>query len=139
MDAWQDPDGGEQQQYGHLVPPSPDPDVVLAPPNPESRFPSHPVSRPVTMLEIIDLVTVLDGSFLPRSDSQQSSRTPPRKHNEPEASSRDGQPINVDAPDQVVLPRDVDMPSGEFEVGADGKKSQFSTCSRTAFRRTSFS
>ena len=32
LDAWQDPDGGEQQQYGHLFPPSPDPDVVPAPP-----------------------------------------------------------------------------------------------------------
>ena len=26
LDAWQDPDGREQQQYGHLFPPSPDPD-----------------------------------------------------------------------------------------------------------------
>ena len=33
LDAWQDPDGREQQQYGHLFPPSPDPDVVPAPPH----------------------------------------------------------------------------------------------------------
>ena len=38
LDAWQDPDGREQQQYGHLFPPSPDPDVVPAPPTPESQF-----------------------------------------------------------------------------------------------------
>ena len=36
LDAWQDPDGREQQ-YGHLFPPSPDPDVVPAPPPPESQ------------------------------------------------------------------------------------------------------
>ena len=36
LDAWQDPDGGEQQQYGHLFPPSPDRDVVPAPPTPPS-------------------------------------------------------------------------------------------------------
>ena len=35
-DAWQDPDGREQQQYGHLFPTSPDPVVVPAPPTPES-------------------------------------------------------------------------------------------------------
>ena len=28
LDAWQDPHGREQQQYGHLFPPSPIPDVV---------------------------------------------------------------------------------------------------------------
>ena len=31
-------------------------------------------------------------------------------------SSRDGQPVDVDAPDHVVLRRDVEMLSGEFEV-----------------------
>ena len=40
----------------------------------------------------------------------------------------------VDAPDRVVLPRDVEMPSGEFEVKADDANPNFSTCSRTAFR-----
>ena len=38
-DAWQDPDGGGQQH----VRPSPDPNVVPAPPTPESQFPPHPV------------------------------------------------------------------------------------------------
>ena len=37
LDAWQDPDGREQQQYGHLFPPSPDPVVVPASPTPESH------------------------------------------------------------------------------------------------------
>ena len=32
LDAWQDPDGREQQQYGNLFPSSPDPDVVPVPP-----------------------------------------------------------------------------------------------------------
>ena len=36
LDAWQDPDGGEQKQYGHLFQPWPAPVVVLAPPTPES-------------------------------------------------------------------------------------------------------
>ena len=40
-------------------------------------------------------------------------------HNEPRTSSRDGQPINVDAPDHAVLSSDVEMPIGEVEVGAD--------------------
>ena len=44
LDAWQDPDDREQQQYGHLFPPSPDPVVVPAPPTPESQFPKHLVS-----------------------------------------------------------------------------------------------
>ena len=38
VDAWQDPDGREHQQYGHLFTPSPDPDVVPAPQTPESQF-----------------------------------------------------------------------------------------------------
>ena len=41
-------------------------------------------------------------------------------HTEP-GSSRDGQPIHVDAPDHVALPRDVSMPSGEFDVGMKGE------------------
>ena len=44
-----------------------------------------------------------------------------RIHNEPGSSSRDGLPINVDAPDCAV----VEMPSGEFEVGADDEKPNF--------------
>ena len=46
VSAWQDPDGREQQQYGHLFPPSPDPDVVSAHPTPESTFPPHLVRNP---------------------------------------------------------------------------------------------
>ena len=46
-------------------------------------------------------------------------------HHEPRSFSRDGQPISVDGPDHVVLPRDVDMPSGEFEVGADDANPNF--------------
>ena len=46
-------------------------------------------------------------------------------HNEPGSSSRDGQPTNVDAPDQVAFPRDVEMLSGEFEVGADDENPDF--------------
>ena len=46
-------------------------------------------------------------------------------HNEPGSSSRDGQPIHVDAPDHAVIPGDVEMPSGEFEVGADDENTNF--------------
>lgn len=41
-------------------------------------------------------------------------------HNEP-GSSRDGQPINVDAPEHVVIPQDVEVPSGELDVGTEKK------------------
>ena len=65
LDAWQDPDGKEQPQYGHLFPPSPDPDVVSAPPTPESQLPSHPMTL-LSVLHLVsilfDLVTVLDVS-----------------------------------------------------------------------------
>ena len=46
-------------------------------------------------------------------------------HNEPGSSSRDGQPINVDAPDHAVIPGDLEMSSGEFEVGADDENPKF--------------
>ena len=46
-------------------------------------------------------------------------------HNAPRSSSRDGQPINIYAPNHVVLPRDVDVPSGEFDVGADEENPSF--------------
>ena len=48
LDAWQDPADNEQQQKGHPFPPSPDPDVVPAPPIPGSQLPPHPVSLPVS-------------------------------------------------------------------------------------------
>ena len=77
------------------------------------------------------------GRFLPRSDSHRSthdeSADSPRMHNEPGSSSRDGQPINVDAPDHVVLPRDVEMPSGEFEVGAHDASPNFQLVSEQFF------
>ena len=40
LDAWQDPDGREQQQYGHFFPPTPDADVVPTPPTPDSQISS---------------------------------------------------------------------------------------------------
>ena len=46
-------------------------------------------------------------------------------HKEPGSFSRDGQPINVDAPDHAVIPGDVEMPGGEFEVGADDANPNF--------------
>ena len=45
--------------------------------------------------------------------------------NEPGSSSRDGQPIRVDAPDHAVIPGDVEMQSEEFEVGANDENSNF--------------
>ena len=47
LDAWQDSNGREQQQYGHLFPPSPDPVVVLAPPTPESQSPQQLDRNPI--------------------------------------------------------------------------------------------
>ena len=59
------------------------------------------------------------GRFLPRSDSHQSTHEESvdslRMDNEPGSFSRDGQPINVDAPDHAVIHGDVEMPGGEFE------------------------
>ena len=60
LDAWQDPDGGEQQQYGYLFPTSPDPDVVLAPPTPESRFPQQPVRNPESSSSRVSVVRFRD-------------------------------------------------------------------------------
>ena len=130
MDAWQDPDGREQQQYGHLSPPSPDPDVVPAPPTPESQFQPHPVENPVSSSSRVNVVRFRDssGRFLPRPDSHQSahdeSENAPRVRNEPE-SSRDGQPIRVDAPDDAVISGDVEMQGEEFEVGAHDENLNF--------------
>ena len=41
FDAWQDPGGREQQEYGYHFPQSPDPDVVPAPPTPERQLRPH--------------------------------------------------------------------------------------------------
>ena len=131
LDAWQDPGGREQQQHGHLFPPLHDPDVVLAPPTPESQYPPHPVRIPVSSSSRVNVVRPRDssGRFLPRSDSHQSthdeSEDSPRMRNEPGSSSRDGQPIRVDAPDHAVVPGDVEMPGEEFQVGANDENSNF--------------
>ena len=66
------------------------------------------------MLETIDVVTVLDASShdqISHHGTHDDSADSPRMHHEPGSSSRDGQPLNVDAPDHVVVPRDVDMSS----------------------------
>ena len=65
VDAWQDPDGREQQQYGHLFPPSPDPDVVPAP-HQNHSFRSillEILSVLHLMSMLFDSVIVLDGFF----------------------------------------------------------------------------
>ena len=122
LDAWHDPDGREQQ---HLFPPSPDPDAVPAPPTPESVSPQQPVRNPDSSSSRVSAVRFRgsSGRFLPQSDSHQSahdkSADSPRMQNEPGCSSRDGQPIRVDAPDHAVIPGDVEMQGEEFEVGAD--------------------
>ena len=75
---------------------------------------------------LFDFVIVLDG-LSQQSDSHQSahdeSENSPRVRNEPGSSSRDGQPIRVDAPDHAVIPGDVE--GGEFEVGAIDENSNF--------------
>ena len=131
LDAWQDPHGREQQQYGHLFPPSPDPDVVPAPPTPESQFPQTLVRNPVSSSSRVNVVRFRDssGRFLPRSDSHQSahdeSANSSRTQNEPGSSSRVGQPIQVDEPDHAVIPGDVEMQGEEFEVGANDENPNF--------------
>ena len=67
LDARQDPDGREQPQCGHLFPPSPDPDVVPAPPTPGSQFPQHPVRIPVSASSRVNVVRPRDspGRLLP--------------------------------------------------------------------------
>ena len=74
LDAWQDPDGREQQLCGHLFTPSPDPDVVPAPPTPESHFPPHLVRNPVSSSSRVIVVRPRgsSGRFLPRSDSKRT-------------------------------------------------------------------
>ena len=124
-------DGREQQQHGQLVPPSPDPDFVPAPPTPESQFPQHHVGNPVISSSRVNVVRFRDssGRFLPRADSHQSahdeSADSPRMRNEPGSCSRDGQPIRVDEPDHAVIPGDVEMQGEEFEVGANDEYPNF--------------
>ena len=77
---------------------------------------------------LFDCVIVLDG-FLPQSDSHQSahdeSENLPLVRNEPRSSSRDVQPIRVDAPDHAVKPGDVEMQGEEFEVEANDENPNF--------------
>ena len=69
------------------------------------------------------------GRFLRRSDSHQithdESADSSRMHNESGSFSRDGPPIYVDAPDQAVIPGDVEMPGEEFDIGADDENPNF--------------
>ena len=51
--------------------------------------------------------------------THEESADSPRMHNEPGSSSHDKTPITVDALDHAVIPGDVEVPSGEFEVGED--------------------
>ena len=110
---------------------SQDPDVVPAPPTPESQFPAHPVRNPGSCSSRVNVVRFRDsfGRFLPRSASHQSahheSENSPRMRSEPGSSSRDGQPIRVDAPDHAVIPGDVEMQGQEFEVGANDENPNF--------------
>ena len=75
LDAWQDPDGIEQKQHGHLT-----------------------ITRS-------RCYAGTSNSRILRSDSHQStddeSSNSPRMRNEPGSSSRDGQPIRVDEPDHA--------------------------------------
>ena len=75
LDAWQDPDGREQQQFGHLFPLSSDPVVVPAPPTPESQFPQQPVRNPDNSSSRVSAVRFRHrcGRFLSQSDSHQSA------------------------------------------------------------------
>ena len=127
LDAWQDPDGRENQQYGHLFPPSPDPDVVPAPPTPEAQFPQHPVRNPdssSSRVSVVRFVTVLDG-FSQHQIHIKAHTMRPRMRNEPGSSSRVGKPIRVDEPDHAVIPRDMEMQGEEFEVGANDENPNF--------------
>ena len=100
-------------------------------PTPESQIQPYPVGNPVGSSSRVNVVRFRDssGRFLSRSDSHQSahdeSENSSRMRNEPGPSSRDGQPIRVDAPDHAVLPGDVEMQGEEFEVGANDENPNF--------------
>ena len=85
----------------------------------EQHLPPHPVIFPETVAPRVNI-----GSCRPRDSTGRFIPQPDllRMHNEPGSSSRDGQPINVDAPDHAVVPKDAEMSSGEFDVGAEGEK-----------------
>ena len=86
------------------------------------NLPPYPVRNPDSSSSRVNDVRLRDssGRFLPRSDSHQSahdeSEKSSRMRNEPGSSSRDGQPIHVDAPDHAVIPGDVEMQSEESRL-----------------------
>ena len=90
LDAWQDPDGREQQQHGHLFPPSPDPDVVPAPSTPESQFPPHLVRFLVSSSSRVNVVRPRDSSGphdqIHTRAHTMSTENSPRVRNEPGSS-----------------------------------------------------
>ena len=89
------------------------------------------VGNPVSSSSRVNVVRLRDSSerFLPRSDSHQiahdESENSSRIRNEAGSSSRDGQPIRVDAPDHAVIPGVVEMQGEEFEVRANDENPNF--------------
>ena len=79
------------------------------------------------MLVLFDVVRVLDGFSHNQIHIRvhTKNQNSPAVRNEPGSSSRDGQPIRVDAPDHAVMPGDVEMQGEEFEVGANDENSNF--------------
>ena len=73
---------------------------------------------------LFDFVTAMDG-FSNDQSAHDESENSSRMRNEPGSSSRDGQPIRVDAPDHVVIPGDVEMQGEEFEIGANDENPIF--------------
>ena len=122
LDAWQDPDGREPQQNGYLFPPSSDSDVVPAPPTPESQCEFAPRVHVVRPRDS-------SGRFLPRSGSRDNtpdeSAVSPRMQNEPGSSYRDGQQINVDPSDHVVIPGDSEVPREGFQIEGNDDNPHF--------------
>ena len=119
LDACQDPDGREQQQYGHQI------QMLCRHLQLQNHsFPASFYRNPDISSSRVNVVRcrVSSGRFLPRSDSHQSaldeSADSLRMQNEPESSSRVGQPIRVDEPD-------VEMQGEEFEVGANEQNPHF--------------
>ena len=85
-------------------------DVVPAPPTPEQHVPPHPVSLRVvhfvSILKIIDLVTVLDAYPTNRFASQRTRRISRLASHAQRTRSCGGQQISVGAPDHVVSPQE---------------------------------
>ena len=81
------------------------------------------------MSMLFDLVTFGDvfsyDQIHIRAHTMDESADSLRMRNEPGSSSRDGQPIRFDSSDHRVIPGDVEMPGGEFEVGANDENLNF--------------